>query len=51
MCELSWIISVLCMTSSTEPPPNFIGHIPHGMVHTGHKYGNADSVYTEYMIS
>ena len=51
ICELSSIISSLHQASTTELPPNFIELIPHGVVHTGHKYGNSDAVFTEYMVS
>ena len=51
ICELSLIISALKKASSEELNPNFIELSPHGVAHTGHKYGNHDSVCTEYMAS
>ena len=47
ICELSLIISSLCKTSANELDPNFLELIPHGVVHTGSKYGNHDRCYTE----
>ena len=51
ICELSSIISSLREASTTELPLNFIELIPHGVVHTSHKYGNSDAVFTEYIVS
>ena len=49
--QLSSIISSLGKASEEEVRPNFNELIPHGVVHTGHKYGNTCSVCTEYMVS
>ena len=49
--QLSSIISSLGKASEEEVRPNFNEIIPHGVVHTGHKYGNTHSVCTEYMVS
>ena len=51
ICKLSSIISALKKASSEELNPHFIELSPHGVVHTGHKHGNNDSVCTEYMAS
>ena len=50
ICQIS-IISSLGKASEEEVRPNFNELIPHGVVHTGHKYGNTHSVCTEYMVS
>ena len=49
--QLSSIISSLGKASEEEVRPYFNKIIPHGVVHTGHKYGNTHSVCTEYMVS
>ena len=49
--QLSSIISSLGKASEEEVRPDFNVLIPCGLVHTGHKYGNAHSVCTEYMVS
>ena len=49
--QLSLIISSLGKASKEEVRPNFNELIPHGVVHTGHKYGNTHSVCTEYMVN
>ena len=51
ICELSSIISSLSNASVSELDSNFIQLNPHGVVHTGAKYGNYDVCYTEYMAS
>ena len=51
ICQISSIISSLGKASEEEVRPNFNELIPHGVVHTGHKYGNTHSVCTEYMVS
>ena len=51
MCQLSSIISSLGKASEEEVRPDFNVLIPHGVVHTGHKYGNTHSICTEYMVS
>ena len=51
ICQLSLIISSLSNTSVCELDANFIELIPHGVVHTGYKYGNHDICHTEYMAS
>ena len=49
--QLSSIISSLGKASEEEVRPDFNEIIPHGVVHTDHKYGNTHSVCTEYMVS
>ena len=49
--QLSLIISSLGKASEEEVRPDFNEIIPHGVVHTGHKYGGTLSVCTEYMVS
>ena len=51
ICPLSSIISGLRKASEEEPNPDMNELIPHCVIHTGHKYGNTQSVYTEYMVS
>ena len=51
ICNLLPIISSLSNASASELDPNFIELIPCGVVHTGHKYGNHDTVYTGFMAS
>ena len=51
ICQISSIISSLGKASEEEFRPNFNELIPHGVVHTGHKYRNTHSVCTEYMLS
>ena len=51
ICQLSSIISGLRKAREEEPNPDINELIPHGVVHTGHKYGNTHSVCTEYMVS
>ena len=51
ICQISSIISSLGKASEEEVRPDFNELIPHGVVHTGHKYGNTHSVCTEYMVS
>ena len=51
MCQLSSIISSPGKASEEEVRPDFNELIPHGVAHTGHKYGNTHSVCTEYMVS
>ena len=50
-CQISSIISSLGGASKEEVRPNFNELIPHGVIHTGHKYGNTHAVCTEYMVS
>ena len=49
--QLSSIISSLGKASEEEVRPDFNKLIPHGVVHSGHKYGNTHSVCTEYKVS
>ena len=49
--QLSAIISSLHKASKEELNPDVNELIPHGVVHTGHKYGNTHSICTEYMMS
>ena len=51
ICQISSIISSLGNASEEEVGPDFNELIPHGVLHTGHKYGNTHSVCTEYMAS
>ena len=51
ICQISLIISSLGKASEEEVRPDFNELIPHGVVHTGHKYGNIHAVCTEYMVS
>ena len=47
----SSIISSLGEASNEEIKADINELIPHGVVHTGHKYGNTHSVCREYMVS
>ena len=49
--QLSSIISSLGKASEEEVRPDFNELILHGVVYTGHKYGNTHSICTEYMVS
>ena len=51
ICQISSTVSSLGKASEEEVRPNFNELIPCGVVHTGHKYANAHSVCTEYMVS